>query len=541
MTTWPSTRSTVFTTGDMVCSNSPLAASAGLEVMAHGGNAFDAIIAASAVEAVTLPGRCSLGGEAFGIMYQAGTGRCLGLTSSGPAPMSATPAFYRSKGYTAIPVRGPLAVSPPGEVAAYQIIADTLGSKPLAQLLEPAIGYAEEGFPIPRSIHRSIVGGQETLRQFPEAAAIYLKDGEPYREGDVLVQRDLAGTLRRVARGGVEEFYRGDLAREIVKGFEEAGGIITLDDLGAVEAELYEPLSTTYRGYTVLETRPPSQGMLLLEMLNIIEGFDIGALGFLSPQCIHVMVEAKKLAFADRNEFLADPRMEQTPLEELLTKEHAERRRALIDLDRASVRTESAALASVGGDTSFLCAADRAGNTVSFIHSVYANFGSAFVAPGTGIVFNNRQRGFRLEEGHPNTMAPRKRPMHTLNAYSVLKDGAPVLVGGTPGADTQVQANMQMITEFLDFGMGLQEAVDAPRWVSTPGSDPDSMSNPPRLHLEGAVPQAVADGLAGMGHDVTRDLAGINIGIVQLIAIDPATGVKAGASDPRGDGHAAAQ
>ena len=224
MTTWPSTRSTVFTTGDMVCSNSPLAASAGLEVMAHGGNVFDAIIAASAVETVTLPGRCSLGGEAFGIMYQAGTGRCLGLTSSGPAPLSATPAFYRSKGYTTIPVRGPLAVSPPGEVAAYQIIADTLGSKPLAQLLEPAIGYAEEGFPLPRSIHRSIVGGQETLRQFPEAAAIFLRDGEPYREGDLLVQRDLAGTLRRVARGGCRGVLPGRPCAADRQGVRGGGG-----------------------------------------------------------------------------------------------------------------------------------------------------------------------------------------------------------------------------------------------------------------------------------------------------------------------------
>jgi gamma-glutamyltranspeptidase/glutathione hydrolase len=509
--------------------------------MEQGGNAFDAAIAAGAVEAVTLPGKCSLGGEAFAIIYQASTGRAFGLNSSGPAPLAATPAFYRSKGYASIPSRGPLAVSPPGEVAAYQLIADTFGTRPLAKLLEPAIGYAQEGFPLPQGISRSIVSAADALRQFPEAASIYLRNGEPYDEGEVLVQRDLARSLRSVATGGVEEFYRGDLARSMVKAFAEAGGIITAEDLAAVEAELYEPLSTTYRGYTVLENRPPSQGMLLLEMLNIIEEFDIPGLGFLTPESIHLMVEAKKLAFADRNDYLADPRMEQVPLEELVSKAHAAQRRVLIDLRRASERAESAALASVGEDTSFMCVADRQGNTIAFIHSVFASFGSVFVAPGTGILFNNRQRGFRLQEGHPNTMAPRKRPVHTLNAYTVLKDGAPVLVGGTPGADTQVQVNMQMITGVLDCGVGLQEVIDAPRWISTPGSDPDSLDEPPLLRLEAGFPQDVAEGLEAMGHRTSRDLRGINPGIVQLIAIDREAGVKTGASDARGDGHAAAR
>jgi gamma-glutamyltranspeptidase/glutathione hydrolase len=525
----------------MVCSTSPLAASAGLQVLAGGGNAFDAAITTAAVEAVTLPGKCGLGGEAFAILYQAGTKRAFGVTSTGAAPQGATPAFYRSRGYSSIPLHGPLAVSPPGEVAAYQLVADTFGTWPLARLLEPAIGYAEEGFPLSRGIGEAIAGSAGLLARFPATATLFLKKhGRPYREGDLLVQKDLAQSLRRVAQGGADEFYRGDLAREMARAFREAGGLITGEDLAAQRAELYEPLSTTYRGYTVLENRPPPQGIMLLEMLNILEGFDLPSLDHLSPQSVHLMVEAKKLAFADRNAHLGDPRVVSAPVELLVSKEHAARCRALVDSHRASERPEAGMPAAAGADTSFFCVADRQGNTVALIHSVYHTFGSAFVAPGTGIVFNNRQRGFRLQEGHPNTMAPGKRPMHTLNAYTVLKDGAPVLVGGTPGADMQVQANLQMITGILDFGLGVQEAVDAPRWLSTPGSDPDSLDQPPKLHLEPGVPEATARGLGELGHRVIADAAGQGYGVVQLISIDPKSGVKAGASDPRGDGHAAA-
>ena len=533
-------RSIVMTTGGMVCSTSPLAASAGLRVLAGGGNAFDAAIAAAAVEAVTLPAMCGLGGEVFAILYQASTGKVVGLTSTGAAPRGATPGFYRSRGFASMPLDGPLAVSPPGEVAAYQLINETLGTWPLARLVEPAIEYAEEGFPLSPRVGRVFAANAERLAKYPSTAKVFLKNGLPYEAGDLLVQKDLAGSLRRIAEGGAEEFYRGDIARDIAQTFRKAGGLIDGEALASQEPEVYQPLSTEYRGYTVLENRPPSQGMLLLEMLNILEGIDLASLGHLSPESIHMMVEAKKLAFSDRNAYLADPRVELVPTERLLSKEHAANRRALIDPRRASSHVPAAELVPAGTDTSYFCVADKEGNTVSFIHSLYQPFGSAFVAEGTGILFNNRHRGFRLQEGHPNTIAPGKRPMHTLNAYTVMRDGKPFLVGGMPGADFQVQGNLMMITGIIDYGLGPQQAVDAPRWRSLPGSDPDSLGDSYSLQLEPWMPVETARSLEALGHTVTWGQEGISHGIVQLIQMDQKTGVKVGASDPRGDGHAAA-
>ena len=532
-------RSVVLTTGGMVCSASPLASSAGLRVLAEGGNAFDAAIAIAAVEAVTFPSMCGLGGEVFAILYQASGGNVVGLTSTGAAPNGATPTFYRNRGFTSIPGDGPLAVSPPGEVAAYQLINDNFGTRPLAALLEPAIGYAEAGFPVSPRIGRTFARGAERLAMYPATASIFLNSGKPYQESDLLVQRDLAISLRRIAQGGAEEFYRGGLAQEIARAFHDAGGLLDEEALASHQPEVYEPLSTDYRGYNVLENRPPSQGMLLLEILNILAGFDLGSLGYLSPESIHLMVEAKKLAFADRNAYLGDPRVESIPLADLLSKEYAVQRRALIDPNKVATDVPAAPLVPVGTDTSYFCVADEEGNAVSFIHSLYQGFGSAFVAEGTGILFNCRQKGFRLQEGHPNTIAPGKRPMHTLNAYMVMKDGKPFLIGGTPGADFQVQGSTAVITGIIDHGLGPQEVVDAPRWVSTPGSDPGTMDEPYSVQLEPRMPEEVARSLENLGHTVTWDQEGISHGIVQLIQLDQATGVKKGASDPRGDGHAA--
>ena len=533
-------RATVMSNRGIVASTSPLAASAGLRVLSQGGNAFDAAVATAAVEAVTVPGMCGIGGEVFAILYEAKTGKVQGLTSTGAAPKGATPAFYRSKGYRHMPYDGPLAASPPGEVAAYQFLADNLCTLPLGTLLEQAIGYAEEGHPISPRIGRIIAGSAGRMSNLPALAKIFMNGDRPYQAGELLVQSDLAGTLRRVAEGGAEEFYRGGVARDMAKRFQEAGGLITEETLADHEIEVYEPLETEYRGYTVVENRPPSQGMLILEILNIIEGFDLAGMGYLSPQSIHTMIEAKKLAFADRNAYLADPRMEQMPLDVLLSKEHAARRAEQIDPDRASFDVQAASLVPAGTDTSYFCVVDGEGNAVSFIHSLFQGFGSGFVADGTGVVFNGRQRGFRLEEGHPNTVAPGKRPMHTLNAYMALKDGAPFIVGGTPGADYQPQGNVHMITGIIDYGLSPQEAVDAPRWSSMPGTDPATLDDPEQVQLEPMMPREIAEALEAKGHSVTWGQEGISHGIVQLIEVDGETGVLKGASDPRGDGHAAA-
>ena len=533
-------RSDVMSTRGIVCSPSPQAASTGLRILAEGGNAFDAAIAAAAVEAVTLPSMCGLGGEMFAIMYRADQGKLYGLTSTGPAPGAATAAFYRSKGFDFVPNDGPLASSPPGEVAAYQLISDTFGTRPLAKLLEPAIGYAEEGFPVSPRIGRAFKTFASRLAEIPSTASTYLKNGKPYGAGDVFANKNLARVLRRVADGGAEEFYRGGIAREIAAAFRDAGGLIDEESLAAVEPELYEPLTTTYRGHLVAENRPPSQGSILLEMLNILEGFDLAAMGHLSTESIHLMIEAKKLAFADRNRNLADPRVERVPVDLMVSKEHAARRREQIDPQRAAGQVEAADLVPTGSDTSYFCVADGEGNTVSLIHSIYNQWGSAFVAGDTGLLFNNRQHGFRLEEGHPNTMAPGKRPMHTLNCYTVMNEGRPMLIGGTPGADFQVQGNTQMITGLIDYGLPLQALVDGPRWISTPGSDPSLLDQPFEVQLEPWMPENVERGLGVLGHEVKVAESGAGHGIVQLIHVDPSTGVLTGASDPRGDGHAAA-
>ena len=528
----------VVSTKGLVCSASPLAGSTGRSVLADGGNAFDAAIAVAAVECVTMPARCGIGGEAFAVLYHAATGRAYGLTSTGPAPGGASVAFYKGLGHTFTPFSGPLAASPPGEVAAYQLIGDSFGTRSLGTLLEPAIGYAEEGFPLPPGIGRDFVHGAGRLAESPSAASTFLKSGKPYGTGDLFANKSLGRTLRRIAEGGADEFYRGGLARDIARAFQEAGGLIDEASMAAVQAELYEPLTTTYRGHVVAENRPPSQGAILLEMLNIVEGYDPASLSLLSPEGVHLMIEAKKLAFADRNGHLADPRMESVPLERLVSKEHAASRRALIDPKRALGQVEAADLQALGTDTSYFCIADGEGNAVSFIHSVYAPWGSAFVAGDTGILLNNRQRGFRLEEGHPNGMAPGKRPMHTLNAYIVFKGGRPFLVGGTPGADLQVQANLQTISGVIDQGIAPQTLVEAPRWFSRPGSDPPSLDDPFEVLLEEGMPPEVWEGLAGRGHVVKEWPDAVNPGVVQLIQMDQESGVMTGASDPRGDGQA---
>ncbi len=538
-------RSTVYTTGGIVCSVSPLAASAGIGVLREGGNAFDAAIATAAVEAVTVNAGCGLGGEPFVLMYEARTGRTYGLSGSGKAPRAASRDYFIGRGYKSMPLDGPLSAAIPGEVDAYVSILERFGTKPLARLLEPAIGYAEEGYPIPPRAARGYQSMLDRLRVYPDTARIFTRDGAPYRAGDVLVQKDLARTLRRVAQGGAEEFYRGETAREIVRALQAAGGLYTLEEFAQHRTEWYgPPLSTTYRGFTVYETALPSQGFLVLEMLNILEGFDLASLGFYSAEAVHIMVEAKKLAFADRNRYVGDPAFVASPVEELVSREFAARRRERIDLARAADKVEAGPLAaSVPGDdnTSYFCVIDREGNAVSFIHSLSNAFGSCFVAGKTGVLLNNRVgRGFTLEEGHPNVIEPGKRTMHTLNAYMVFRDGKPYLVGGTPGGDRQPQWNVQVITNVIDYGMEPQQAVEAPRWVSLPGTDPETIDRPFVLELDHGMPPEEIERLKGKGHRVQVHAPGAPGGAAQLIMVDQSTGVRMAGSDPRTDGHAAA-
>ena len=358
-------------------------------------------------------------------------------------------------------------------------------------------------------------------------------------EGEILANPDLARSLQQVAQGGADEFYRGDLARRMVQELRKAGGLFTESDFAQHRLDVYDPISTTYRDHVVYQTQPPTQGFLLLEMLNLVEDFDLAGLGQNSPQAIHLMTEAKKIAYGDRNRLAGDPRFVEWPLHELISKEYAAARRPEIDPLRAN-NDAPAAGESGDGNTTYFCVADGAGNCVSWIHSLSNSFGSGFVAAGTGVVFNNRGgRGFSLQPGHPNAIEPGKRTMHTLNCYMAFKDGQPVIVGGTPGGDYQPQCGLQVLSNLLDHGMDPQEAVEAPRWWSFPGTDPATIKTPLDLRLEAGMPAGLDRELEALGHRVVRRRPGINDGKVQLIVRDPATGVLQGASDPRGDGHAA--
>ena len=523
----------------MICSNSPLAASAGLKVLQDGGNAFDAALAVAAVETVTLVPMCGLGGDSFVLLHEAATGKITGINSSGVAASGATSDIYRQQGYRTMPLVGPHAVSVPGEVAAWEIIHQRFCTRPFAQLLDSAVGYAKEGFPIPPGIGRSLASNADKLARFPSTAAIFLPGGRAPREGDLLVNTDLAHSLRIVAEGGADAFYRGPLASRMVEALNAAGGLFSEADFQEHQAEVYHPISTTYRDYTVYQTRPPSQGFLLLEMLNLIEGFDIAALGPQSPEAIHLMVEAKKIAYADRNRVAGDPRVVDWPLDELISKAYAAERRSEIFPDRINEAHTALQLAEADGDTTYFCVADGAGNSVSWIHSLSHAFGSGYIAEGAGILFNNRAgRGFRLTPGHPNEIAPGKRAMHTLNCYLATKDGQPVIIGGTPGGDFQPQCGLQILTQIIDAGADPQAAVEAPRWWSFPGTDPATIEQDMRLQVEAEMPQETIRALEALGHRVAPRAPGIYDGKVQLIVRDPERGVLMGASDPRGDGQA---
>ncbi len=534
-------RERVYARRGIVCSNSPLAASAGIKVMQEGGNAFDAALAVAAVEAVTLVSFCSMGGDSFILLYQASNGKVTEVNSSGVAASGATADYYRSLGHRTMPIDGPHSIAVPGEVAAWEAVHQGFCTKPMSSLLDAAVGYAEEGFPISPGIGRSFEHNVAKLAQFPSSQAIYLSGGKPPLEGDLLVNRDLARSLLRVVEGGADEFYRGSLARELVQGLGAAGGLFTEDDFAGHHAQVLDPITTTYRGHSVYQTSPPSQGFLLLEMLNLVEGFDLGSMGHNSPEAIHLMVEAKKIAYDDRNRLAGDPQVVEWPLQQLIAKDDANRRRPEISLDRVGTAALSLQPVDADGDTTYFCVADGEGNCVSWIHSLSNAFGSGFVPEGTGVLLNNRAgRGFSLVPGHPNIIAPGKRTMHTLNCYMALKDGSPAIIGGTPGGDFQPQCGLQILTSLLDFGIPPQEAIEAPRWWSFPGTDPASIDTPIELRTEPDMPEDTLEALERLGHKVARRRPGIHDGKTQLIVRNTESGVMMGASDPRGDGQAAA-
>ncbi len=540
-------RSVTLSLNGIASSASPLAAQVGAYILKDGGNAFDAAVAMAATEDVVCTPFCGISGDVFALLYEASSAKVYGVTGNGKAPGGMSIKFFRDKGYEKIPTEGALSTLIPGEVDALWGIYKRFGSGhyTFPQLLEPAIEFAEKGFPMGQRLARYFRSARERIDPFPSTVELVTSNGAPYRPGQVMVQKKLARTLRRIAEGGPDEFYRGELARELIQALREAGSPYTPEELGAHETVIYDdPMSDTYRGHTIYETRLPSRGMIVLQAMNMLEQFDISSLGFNTPDYIHLLTEVRHKVFADLKEYYGDPEYVDVPAGALLSKEYARERAGTIDMKRAANHMAPGVLTkAVGanGSTTYFCVADRQGNLVSFIHSLFGTFGSCFVPGDLGFVMNNRGATFSLEEGQANSLAPGKKPLHTLNCYMVFREGRPLLVGGTPGGDLQPQWNVQTLTRVLDFGMDVQRAVEEPRFFAAP---PDShYSTAPRfeVQLEERLlrRRSLVRGLEAKGHNVVPyNISAPFIGCAHLIGIDQASGVYMGSADPREDGQA---
>ena len=540
----------------MVSSGHPLASQAGIAMLQMGGNAMDAAIATAAALNVVEPLMSGVGGDGFIMVYDQKTARVEVCNGTGAAPLAATREYY-ADGLGGIPSTGILSVSVPGLVDSWLAAHERYGSLSLSQVFAPAIDLADNGFPVSHVLSRAIAGDR-LLCEFPTSRAVFTRDGVPLQPGQAMYQKDLARTFQAIVDGGRDAFYQGEIAGAIVEFSREQGGILSLADFAGCRSRWQEPISTTYRGHTVYEAPPNSSGHILLQELSLVEQFDIRSLGCNTAESIHLMVEAKKLAFADREAFVADPDFIDVPMQGLVSREYARERAKLIDPGRAGapaagqpwIHQPVGALAGrPEEDTTCFAVVDRWGNAVCQLQSIQSAWGSRLIAGNTGILLNNRMTYWHLEPGHVDCLAPGKRVRHTMNpvmafngAGSSVPDtpGQLVLVCGTPGADTQVQTNLQVISHLVDFGMTVAEAVESPRWRNTQNP---TESNYPHvcddlLYLESRFSSDVRDGLASRGHNINLIGPWEATGSEVMIQVDPKEGTLSGAADPRRDGYA---
>jgi gamma-glutamyltranspeptidase / glutathione hydrolase len=534
------TRSVVLARNGLIATSQPLASAAGLRVLQEGGNAVDAAVTAAAVLAVIEPTMNGLGGDLFALVYDAKTKTLRGLNASGRSARAASVEAARQRGLTAIPVTGTLAVSVPGVVDGWAELLANHGTITFERALAPAIGYARDGFGVGEIVAYEWREAEAALAQDPAAARTFLIGGRAPRPGDLFRNPELARTLERLAAGGRDAFYRGEIARAIVADAKQRGGWLEEHDFADHTSDWVEPISTTYKGYEVFQMPPNTQGIVALQMLNLLEGFDLKPLGHNSAEYLHLLVEAKRLAFADRDAFIADPRvMPREALDAMRSKSYAERRRKEIDPERAAREYAPGAFtdASSAGrsatppiheraDTTYLTVADRDGNVVSLIQSIFHIFGAAIVAGDTGIVLQNRGHSFAFDSDHPNRLEPGKRPFHTIIPAMVFRDGRPWLSYGVMGGDLQPQGHVQVLLNLVEFGMNLQEAGEASRFRHSPAG----------LALESAISPEARFGLHRRGHRVISSV-GV-FGGFQGILIDHDNGILMGGSDPRKDGLA---
>ncbi|MFQ5828170.1 MAG: gamma-glutamyltransferase [Candidatus Methylomirabilia bacterium] len=513
----------------MVASAHPLATLTGIEVLKSGGNAADAAVAVNAVLGVTQPHMCGVGGDLFALFYEAASGRVHCLNGSGRSGSRASLDELSRRGLSRVPTAGPGSVSVPGCVLAWAMLLERFGSRRLGDLLGPAIHYAEAGFPTTGLLSQTI---GERLRQIEDAEwrRIFAPGGRLPQMGELVCQPDLARTLRELANEGPDLFYRGRIAEAIARRLE-AEGFVTAQDMAAHTGEWGEPIHTSYRDYTVYQTPLPTQGLAALLGLNLLEGFSLGKMAYHSTDHLHLLVEMVKLAYADRNRWIADPAHARLPVDGVLSKSYAARRRKSFDRKKA----QSYGAGDPTGDTTGFVIADRQGNMVSVIQSLFSPFGSGVVAEGTGVVLHSRGSYFSTDPSHPNCFGPSKRPFHTLIAAIVTRDDRPVIGFATMGAEGQAMFHMQVLTNILDFGMDIQEAIERPRFLAGrfKPEEPDGDT----LWVEGRFPRRTVAGLGRRGHrvQVVSDFFS-RMGHAHGIVVRD--GTLMGGADPRGDGAA---
>ena len=533
-------RSVVMAPNGMVATSHPLAAQAGLDVLKRGGNAVDAAVAASAAMGVLEPMSCGIGGDLFAIVWDAKSRKLYGLNASGRAAKKATRQFFADKGMAEIPLHGPLSWSVPGCVDGWDELRKRFGTKPFAELLEPSIRYAADGAPVPEVIGGYFRGSESALRKGIGTADVYLvgPDKHAPRVGEVFKNPALAATYRLIAARGRDAFYKGAIADRLVAFSEQHGGLFSKADFESHTSTWVEPVKATYRGYEVWELPPPGQGIAALQMLNVLEPTNLKDLGPASADYWHLLIEAKKLAFADRARFYADPEFVKVPVQELVSKEYAERRRKLIDPASAIADVPHGDPKLSTSDTIYLCAVDKDRNCVSLIQSNYHGFGSMCAPPDLGFAIQNRGTLFALDEHHPNRLEPGKRPFHTIIPAMVTQGGKPRFVFGVMGGDMQPQGHVQVLVNLLDFGMNVQAAGEAPRVEHVGSATPTGLpaQGSGVVQAEPGIPEAVVAELRKRGHTVRR--VARNGGGYQGIWIDAETAILHGGSEARKDGAA---
>ena len=528
-------RSEVIGQNGMVATSHPLATQIGLDILKQGGTAVDAAIAANIALGLMEPTGNGIGGDLFAIVWDAKNKKLHGLNASGPAPKNISINYFKQQGLTKIPSYGPLPVTVPGAVDGWVKLHERFGKLKFASLFEPTIEYAIKGFPITETIAYYLERSQKRFENYPNFNEVWVKNGKMPQKGEIFKNPQLASTLKTIAENGREGFYEGPIAQTMVEFIQSQGGFLSYDDLAGFHSEWTPPVSSNYRGYDVWELPPNGQGIAALQILNILENYDLKMMGLYSSEYIHLFTEVKKIVFADRAKYYADPHFADIPVKELISKSYAKERAKLIDLNNVSATDEPGILKS--GDTIYLTVADKYGNMVSLIQSNYRGMGSGMMPPGLGFMLQDRGELFSLDKNHRNALLGGKRPFHTIIPAFVTKKGRPFMSFGVMGGATQPQAHAQIIINMVDFGLNLQEAGDAPRIVHSGSSQPtdEIMKDGGTLSLETGFGKIIEDELAAKGHTIKYE-KGIFGGYQAIMFKD---GVYYGASETRKDGQAA--